>query len=120
MIEVLPRSSDKVLGLKISGKLLHADYQKFIPMLEKMIEEHGKFRCLCVMHDCHGIALRAIWDEIKFDTTHCGKIDKCAVVGHGTLEKWMTNMSGWCFPKASFKFFEEADEDKAWEWIEAD
>ncbi len=120
MIEVLDRSSDKVLGLQINGKLMHADYEKFIPMLEKMIADHGKIRCLCVMHDCQGIELRAIWDELKFDIQHCGKIEKCAVVGHGSLENWMTNLCNWCFPNATFKFFEEADLDRAWEWIEAD
>ena len=40
MFEVMERSSGKVIGLKLSGKLLHADYQEFVPMLEKLIEEH--------------------------------------------------------------------------------
>ncbi len=118
MIEVLDRSSDKVLGLKINGKLMHSDYEKFIPMLEKIIADQGKFRCLCVMEDCQGLELRAIWDELKFDLTHCGKIEKCAIVGHGSQEKWMTELCGFCFPNATFQFFEEGDLDKAWDWIE--
>ncbi len=120
MIEIMDRSSDKVLGIKIDGKLMHADYQKFIPMLEKMIEEQGKMRCLCFMHNCEGIELRAVFDDVKFDVQHCGKIEKCAVVGHGTWEKWMTELCNLTFPNSKFKFFEEINLDEAWNWVEAD
>ncbi|MGO9597563.1 MAG: hypothetical protein ACLP7Q_06030, partial [Isosphaeraceae bacterium] len=37
MMEILDRSSGKVLGIKVSGKLLHQDYQRFVPMLEALI-----------------------------------------------------------------------------------
>ena len=59
MVEVLDQSSGKLIGLKVSGKLLHKDYQTFVPMLEKLIEEHGGIRCLVEMTDLHGIELRA-------------------------------------------------------------
>ena len=55
MIEILERGSGKVFGMKVSGKILHRDYQQFVPMLEKLIEEHGSVRCLIEMTDFHGI-----------------------------------------------------------------
>jgi len=58
MMEILDRSSGKVLGIKVSGKLLHQDYQRFVPMLEALIAEHGSSRCLVEMTDLHGIELR--------------------------------------------------------------
>ena len=33
MIEVMNSSSGKVFGMRISGKLLHQDYQQFVPAL---------------------------------------------------------------------------------------
>ena len=75
MIEILERGSGKVFGMKVSGKLLHRDYQQFVPMLEKLIEEHGSVRCLIEMIDFHGIELRALWDEIKFDVRHARQIE---------------------------------------------
>ncbi len=83
MIEILDKSSGKVFGMRVSGKLLHQDYQQFVPRLEKLIEEQGSNRCLVEMIDLHGIELRALWDEIKFDARHARQIERCAVVGDG-------------------------------------
>ncbi len=37
MIETLEQSAGKVFGMRVSGKLLHKDYERFVPMLEKLI-----------------------------------------------------------------------------------
>ena len=93
MIELLGQSSGKVFGMKVSGKLLHEDYQQFVPTLEKLIEEHGAVRCLIEMADLQGIELRALWDEIKFDVCHARQIERCAVIGDRAWEAWMTRLS---------------------------
>ncbi len=59
MIEVMNPSSGTVFAMKISGKLLHQDYEQFVPRLEKLIEEHGSIRCFIEMTEFHGIELRA-------------------------------------------------------------
>ena len=118
MIEVLGRGSGKVFGMKVSGKLLHQDYQRFVPRLEKLIEQHGSIRCLVEMTDLHGIELRALWDEVKFDVRHARQIERCAVVGDRAWEAWMTRLSRPIFCHAEIRFFEPADREKAWEWIE--
>ena len=35
MIEILTHGSNKLFGMRISGKLLHEDYQQFVPELEE-------------------------------------------------------------------------------------
>ena len=117
MLEVSEKSSGKVVGLKVNGKLLHEDYQQLIPKLEKLIEEQGSIRCLFEMTDFHGFTLRALWDEMKFDVTHCTKIERCAVVGNRTWQKWAVNFFKPLFFKATIKFFNTADLDTAWQWI---
>ncbi len=118
MIEILDRGSGKVFGMRISGKLLHRDYQHFVPTLEKLIGEHGGIRCLVEMADLHGIELRALWDEIKFDVRHAPQIERFAVVGDQAWEAWMTKLSRPIFFNAEIRFFETVDREKAWEWIE--
>jgi hypothetical protein len=117
MIEVLGEGSGKVFGMRVSGKLLHQDYQQFVPRLEKLIEEHGSIRCLVEMLDLHGIALRALWDEIKFDVRHVRQIERCAVVGDRAWEAWMTRLSRPIFSNAAIRFFDVTERDRAWEWI---
>ncbi len=117
MIETLEQSAGKVFGMRVSGKLLHQDYERFVPMLEKLIEEHGSVRCLVEMIDLHGIELRALWDEIKFDVRHARQIERCAVVGDRAWEAWMTRLSRPIFSNAEIRFFEVAARNQAWEWI---
>ena len=71
MIEQLPRASTKVLGFKLSGKLHDEDYKSFVPLVDKAIAEQGKVRMLAMFHDFHGWDMHALWDDIKFSTTHC-------------------------------------------------
>jgi SpoIIAA-like len=118
MIEVLSRGSGKVFGMNVSGKLLHQDYERFVPMLEKLIQEHGAIRCLVEMTDLHGIELRALWDEIKFDVRHARQIERCAVVGDKAWEAWMTRLSRPIFLNAEIRFFDQSEREKAWEWIQ--
>lgn len=117
MIEILDRSSGNVFGMRVSGKLLHRDYQQFVPMLEKLIERNGRIRCLVEMTDLHGIELRALWDEIKFDVRHARQIERCAVVGDRAWEAWMTRLSRPIFVNADIRFFDLTEREQAWEWL---
>ena len=117
MIEVLDRSSGQVFGMRVSGKVMHQDYQQFVPELEKLIEAHGSIRCLIEMTDLHGIELRALWDEIKFDVQHARQIEHCAVVGDRAWEAWLTRLSRPIFFNAEIRFFDSSELETAWEWI---
>src|ERR1700756_115146 len=104
MIEMLP-SSPKYVGFKMSGKLHDEDYKKFVPMVDDAIAKSGKVRLLAQFHDFHGWDAKALWDEIKFSPTHCTKIDRIALVGEKTWEKWMATV---CkpFTMAKIKYFD--------------
>jgi SpoIIAA-like len=117
MIEILDQSTRDVFAMRVSGKILHQDYQHFVPSVEKRIEEHGSVRCYIEMFEFHGIELRALWDEIKFDVRHARQIERCALVGDRAWQSWMTDFSRPIFSRAELRFFHVADRDKAWEWI---
>ena len=116
MIEAIPQSSGKVLAFKMSGKLHDEDYRKFVPLIDSVAAKEGKVRLLAQFHDFHGWDMHALWDDIKFSTTHCLKIERIALVGEKTWEKWMSKV---CkpFTMAKIKYFEAADVDAAWAWL---
>ena len=79
MIEQLPSPSDKILAFKLSGKLHDADYKTFVPAIDAAAGT-GKVRLLAQFHDFHGWDMHALWDDIKFATTHCTKFERIALV----------------------------------------
>ena len=42
-------STGKLLHVRVSGKLTKESYEAFTPLVEKLIEEHGKSAC-CSRH----------------------------------------------------------------------
>jgi hypothetical protein len=116
MIEQLPQASPDVLGFKLSGKLHDEDYRKFVPAVEAAVAAHGKVRILAVFHDFHGWDLHALWDDIKFSTKHCHDVERIALVGEKTWEKWMATV---CkpFTAAKIRYFDAADLDAARQWL---
>ena len=116
MVEPIPTGHEKVLGFKMSGKLHDEDYKSFVPQVETAVAKFGKVRMLAQFHDFHGWDMHALWDDIKFSTTHCTKIERIALVGEDTWEKWMATV---CkpFTMAKIRYF-DADEIKAAEsWL---
>jgi hypothetical protein len=116
MIELLPESSGKVLAFKMSGKLHDEDYKKFVPLVDDAIAKEGKVRMLAQFHDFHGWDLHALWDDIKFATTHCTRIERIAMVGEKRWQEWMAKV---CkpFTMAKIRYFDAADLDQAWAWL---
>ncbi len=116
MIEPIPETSPKVLGFKMSGKLHDEDYKSFVPLVDAAIAAQGKVRILAEFHDFKGWDLHALWDDIKFSTTHCTKIERIALVGDKSWEKWMSAV---CkpFTLAKIKYFDVAEMAAAQKWI---
>src|SRR5262245_41256149 len=117
MIEQLAMSSDQVLGFKMSGRLHDSDYERFVPALSAARVKHGKWRLFAQFHHFQGWDLHALWDDIKFASTHCTKIDRIALVGEKTWEKWMANV---CkpFTMAKIQYFDASQIESARRWLE--
>jgi len=116
MIEQLPLGSDQVLGFKMSGKLHDEDYKKFVPVIDAALAKQPNVRLLAQFHDFHGWDLHALWDDIKFSSTHCTKIERIALVGEKTWEKWMAKV---CqpFTMAKIRYFDASEIDAARAWL---
>ena len=116
MIEALTSAHPQILGFKLSGKLHDADYQQFVPAIDAAIKQQGNIRLLAQFHDFHGWDMHALWDDTKFATTHCTKIERIALVGEKKWEEWMARV---CkpFTMAHLKYFDATQIADAWQWL---
>jgi hypothetical protein len=118
MFEITEKwTRDGVVAFRVSGKLVHADYEGLLPKLEQVIKEHGAIRCLIDLVDFDGVELRAVWDELRFDLTHASDVNRCAVVGDRAWQRWATAAARPIFRNAELRFFELADREQAATWL---
>jgi hypothetical protein len=116
MFDQLPESFGKVLAFRMSDKLHDEDYKKFMPLVDAAIAEEGKVRMLALFEDFHGWDMHALWDDIKFATTHWIKIQRIALVGDKKWEAWMPRV---CkpFSLAKIRYFDVHQIEEARSWI---
>jgi len=119
MIELLETSSDKTVQFRLSGKLHDEDYKTFVPLVDRSIAAHGKTRILVHFHDFEGWDAHALWDDIKFATTHCTTIERIALIGEKEWQKYMALV---CkpFTQAQIQYFDIADINAATEWLDSE
>ena len=115
-IDIIEDNAAKLLTVKASGKLSAKDYETLEPGVDKLIETAGRIKILFIMHDFHGWELGAVWEDIKFATKHCRDIEKVAMVGDKSWEKWMATI---CkpFTMSSIKYFDTGEDNAARDWL---
>jgi len=106
----------RVLEVTVTEKLTRADYEMFVPQVERLIQRHGKIRVLMTMRDFHGWELSALWEDIKFDVKHFRDIERLAMVGE---KKWQEGMSKFCkpFTSADIRYFDLDEMESARRWV---
>lgn len=108
--------ADRLIEVRVTGKLTKEFYEQFVPTVERQIEQVGKVRILFVMHDFHGWTVGAMWEDMKFDWSHWKDIERLAIVGES---KWQAGMAAFCkpFTKATIRYFDHTQLDAAKEWL---
>ncbi len=117
-VKLMEGFDGKVLTVQASEKLTREDYQQFVPEFGRLIKEHGKIRVLFDMHDFHGWKAGALWEDIKL-VKHFRDIERVAMIGEKTWEKWMATF---CrpFTTATIRYFDHSQAEEARQWIEED
>jgi hypothetical protein len=114
MLSTMERSTDKILGYKISGDMTKADYQTLAPVLSSLIAAQGS---VSVLFDLTGFGrekITALGSNVDFGQQFQGKIDKMALVGDSKWEHHLTKLAQPYDAKES-KFFDT--DDDAWAWL---
>jgi hypothetical protein len=116
MVTLNETNGGKVLELQLGGKVTREDYDQFVPVVERLVQEHGPIRILVQMHDFHGWTAGALWQDIKFDVKHFKDIERVATVGE---KKWQHGMAIFCkpFTTATIRYFDHAAIDQARAWL---
>lgn len=117
-VQVNPIYDGRILQVEVQGKLSTEDYEIWLPVLEKLVETHGKLRMLFHMKDFHGWTAGALWEDIKFDAKHFKDIERLAMVGD---KAWQKGMTVFCkpFTFAKIRYFHEVDGglEEARQWL---
>ena len=116
-IQLTEKNGGKILEVRVSGKLVHEDYQHFVPEFERLVKQNGKIRVLFEMADFHGWGAGALWDDIKFAPNHFSDIERLAMVGD---KQWEKGMSVFCkpFTTAKVRYFDCATIAEARAWLD--
>jgi SpoIIAA-like len=115
-IQLNEENGGKVLVVHVSGTLVTADYEHFVPEFERLVRLHGKLRVLFDVTGFRGLEAGALWDEIKFDVTHFADIERLAMVGD---KKWQHAIATFSepFTKATTRYFDHGDAAEARKWL---
>ena len=93
MFEKLPESSGKVVGYKIVGKLASSDYDTLEQEVKALVKKEGSIRLLFDMAGYKGKTAQGWIADYKFGHELRNKVEKMAVVGDTTWEKWLTHLT---------------------------
>lgn len=115
-IQLNEENSGKLLAVHVSGKLVKDDYADFVPVFEKLVQQHGKMRILFDMTDFHGWEASAAWEDTKFGIKHFADIERIAMVGE---KQWQHGMAMFCkpFTKAQVRYFDRVKAAEARKWL---
>jgi hypothetical protein len=115
-IQIKQENGGKLVAVQVTGKLVKADYEHFVPEFERLVRQHGALRVLFDIADLHGWDAGAAWEDIKFDIKHFSDIERLAMVGD---KKWQHGMAMFfkLFTKATIRYFDQANAADARKWL---
>jgi hypothetical protein len=118
MIERVETGSRRLVEFRLSGQLSDEDYKAFAPAIDAAVWAAGTARLLVRFEDFGGWELHALWGDDRFAAGRYAAIDRVALVGDRTWERWMA-VVGTPFTSATVKYFEPAYLDAARSWVRA-
>ena len=115
-ITILEEGPGNTVTVRLTGKLTSADYELFVPEIERLTEVHGTIRMLVELVDFHGWTAGALWEDTKFAARHFSDIERLALLGDS---KWEKGMAVFCkpFTRAKVRYFERSDFAQAKAWL---
>jgi hypothetical protein len=116
MIEKMAESSGNVLGYKVTGTITVEDFKKIEPEVNALVQKTGNIRILFDLTGFKWEKLDALVTDLKFGHKFHEKIQRMAIVGDKTWEKWITHLARPFYAQEA-KYFPSADMAKAWSWV---
>jgi hypothetical protein len=117
MIDIIPTSTDNVIGCRIDGKITTEDIERVGNHIEDKFTKNKKLRIYVEVTKLEGISLEALFKDLKLAIKHYKDFDKKAVV---TDKEWMKRVAviaDILFPNIEVKCFSFEDKEKALDWV---
>jgi hypothetical protein len=114
-VTYIEQDEGRTVIVEVRDRLTRADYEKFVPRVEKQIERHGKINFVARFDKLEGVEPGALWEDLKFDVRHFDDIRRVAIIGDKSWEKWMAKF---CrpFTTAEVEYFGTDQAANAIEW----
>jgi hypothetical protein len=119
MIELLAMPGDRVVGVKIDGKIQKADIQAIEAAFAHKFEQFDRVGIYVEVAHLGGITLDALVEDLKFGLSKFQRFAKKAVVSE---QQWMNKVavvSDKLFPSIEVKHFSFAEKADAIAWANA-
>jgi hypothetical protein len=116
VFEKLENSSGNVVGFKAIGTITASDYKILVPEIRALVEKEGNVFMLLDLSDFKWEKMEAWLSDMKFAWEFHNEIEKMAIVGDKSWEKWMAHLAKPFYARDA-KFFHSSDIVKAWAWL---
>ena len=122
MFALLPQSEASIYGFKITGKLSLDDEKTMIHLMNDGIAAYGKVRVLVDVDDYTGASATALWEDLKWMSSHITSVERLAIVVESEVLAWLIRQDARIakYVGVEEKHFMPADTDSAWDWLTAD
>lgn len=118
MIEIIPFENDKVIGMKISGKVQVEGIEMITKIIDEKLERHEKLNVYVEFEDVMRFSSEAFIKDLKFSFSHLGDFEKEAIVSDkgwlGTLIKITDKL----YPSVEVRHFSKDETNEARKWIQ--
>ncbi|HKI33984.1 MAG TPA: DUF2934 domain-containing protein [Gemmataceae bacterium] len=114
MLTFLGRSLGNVLGVRVSGEVMHADEERLLVKLERLLREDGKVHVLLELAAVQAWAADNGGPDLNRFSAHGGALGRCAIVEEGPGQEYLTRLTQ---PFRQVRRFRPAEVELAWQWV---
>jgi hypothetical protein len=120
VLEFVPFDSERVIGLRVSGKLTKDDIQQVVDASELKFAAMGpgaRLRVYVEVESFGGLSFEALLKDLKFGLAHLGAIERKAVVSDIVWMGRFAAIADPLFPSVHVKHFKIGDREAARAWV---
>jgi hypothetical protein len=112
----LPQSSSETIGWRVEGRLTAGEVEAMHGQLDAIIEDKGSARLLVDLGAMEGAEPSAVWEDLRRTVGKLDAIERMAVVGDTTWQRWLTEVSGTITPTEA-RYYAPEEAEAAWAWL---
>jgi hypothetical protein len=116
MYEIVSEHDGKVVGITVRDRLTKENLEAVVAFLEDRVQQHGSISLLFEMEGLLGRDAPQVLRELEMDFPSHRNVERVAIVGDETWEKWMDRLEGF-FVGAEVEFYTVAHLAEAWSWV---